>query len=74
MKINEQLMKRIKSFLWSAFWVASAAVVDHALATIGMWNLPNIDIAGSQISLAVVVGLILTQISKYVHNVKTGKE
>jgi hypothetical protein len=73
MKINEQLMKRIKAFAWSAFWVASAAVVDHALATLGMWNLPTIDIAGSQVSTAVVAGLILTQLSKYVHNVKTGK-
>lgn len=73
MKINEQLMKRIKAFAWSAFWVAIAAIADHSLATLGMWSLPTIEIAGSQVNTAIVVGLILTQFSKYAHNVKTGK-
>lgn len=66
---NEQLIKRIKALAWSCFWVAIAAVADHSLANLGMLHLGNINVLGQSVDGAIILGLILNQISKHAHNV-----
>ena len=67
---KEEWIKRIKTFAWSLLWVGVAAVADHALANLGVLNLPDVNVLGSSVSSAVIVGLVLNQISKFAHNVK----
>lgn len=71
--INEELVSRIKTLAWSALWVGVAAVADHTLASLGMLSLPTVEIIGMQVNTAIVVGLVLNQISKFAHNVRAGE-
>ena len=70
---NQEVISRIKTLAWSALWVAVAAVADHSLASLGILNLPTIDLLGMQVNTAIVVGLVLNQISKFAHNVRNEK-
>lgn len=67
---KEELIKRVKTFAWSLFWVGIAAVADHALTNLGMLNLPDFVVLGQTVNSAVIAGLVLNQISKFAHNVK----
>lgn len=69
-----ELLKRVKTFAWTLLWVGVAAIADHALASLGILNLPTIAIAGMQINTAVAVGLVLNQISKYARNKRINPE
>lgn len=69
-----ELTKRIKTFAWTLLWVGIAAIADHALASLGVLHLPTIEVAGMQLNLAVVVGLVLNQISKYARNKRINPE
>ena len=71
--INEEMVSRLKTLAWSTFWVATAAVADHILASLGMLSLPTVEIVGMHVNTAVVLGLVLNQISKYAHNVRSGE-
>ena len=70
---NEQFIKRLKAFGWSAFWVGVAAVADHSLANLGVLSLPNISVLGQNVDSAIIFGLILNQVSKHAHNMNRSK-
>lgn len=70
---NKALVNRVKALAWSCFWVAIAAVADHSLANLGMLHLPNVEVLGQTFDSAIILGLILNQVSKHAHNVKVGK-
>lgn len=67
---KEELIKRIKTFAWSLFWVAVAAVADHSLSSLGLLSLPEITVLGMTVNSSIIAGLVLNQISKYAHNVR----
>jgi hypothetical protein len=67
---KDELIKRIKTFAWSLFWVAIAAVADHSLANLGMLSLPSIDVLGTPVDTAIIAGLVLNQISKFAFNMR----
>lgn len=71
---QSELVKRLKTFAWSVLWVAIAAVADHTLSSLGMLHLPNIDILGTPVDLAIIAGLVLNQISKYARNMRMKSE
>ena len=68
---KSELVKRLKTFAWSLFWVAIAAIADHTLTSLGMLSLPSVTVLGTSFDSAIIVGLVLNQISKYAHNVRT---
>ena len=72
-KNKEELIKRIKTFAWSLFWVARAAVADHTLTNLGVLNLPTITISGAPVDTAIILGLVLNQISKFARNKRLAK-
>lgn len=67
---KEEWIKRIKTFAWSLFWVAIAAVADHSLASLGMLHLPDFQFLGQTVNSAIIAGLVLNQLSKYAHNMR----
>jgi hypothetical protein len=64
MKISPELKNRLKTFAWSLFWVAIAAVADYTLSNLGLFNMPEWVVG--------IIGLSLAQVSKYAHNRKAG--
>lgn len=60
MRLNIELSKRLKTFLWSLGWMIVAACIDFALENLGLLNMPG--------EVTIVIGLILTQVSKFVKN------
>lgn len=76
----EEWVSRAKTWLWSAFWISLAYFVDLLLASMGTANLPTITTTfwglfpvAVVINTAVPVGLLLNQISKYLHNLRAGR-
>lgn len=73
----EEIINRIKTLVWGAFWVAAAFFVDNLSGALVGVKLPDytIDVFGSPMTIntAILLGLAVTQISKYVHNKKQGK-
>lgn len=65
---ESQLSKRLKTLAWSVFWVGLTAMVDHLFASLHLLNLPTVDFYGQSINTAVIVGLVLNQVSKWVHS------
>lgn len=65
-----ELNKRIKTFGWSLFWVILASTVDHVLSNLGFLNLPTLNLSGIEVNMAVILGLVLNQISKYAHKMR----
>lgn len=84
----EEWVSRLKTGGWTTFWVLAAYLVDLGLQSFGAWNLPtirfNIDLATwtmgvvetgivpVAINTALLVGIILNQLSKYIHNYREG--
>jgi hypothetical protein len=62
MQLNKELNNRLRTFLWSLGWMIVAACIDFALANLGLLNMPS--------EVTITVGLILTQISKFVKNLR----
>jgi hypothetical protein len=60
--MNDQLVKRLKSFLWRAGMVAAAAFIAYVSENIGVLDLPVWAVG--------ISGLVLGEISKLVHNVR----
>lgn len=78
--LGEELWSRIKTLLWTTFWVAATFLVDNLAAVLVGVSLPDIatDFGGllptaMTIKTSVVVGLVINQISKYMHNRNVGK-
>jgi hypothetical protein len=76
----QEWISRAKTWLWSAFWVALVYFVDVLLQSLSVANLPTVTTdlwgllpAAMVINTAVPVGLLLNQISKYLHNMRAGK-
>ena len=65
-----ELTKRMQTFGWSVLWVALAAIADHTLSSLGLLDLPTLNLSGIEVNTAVIVGLVLNQISKYAHNMR----
>jgi hypothetical protein len=59
---TEVLIKRGKSFAWSAGMMLAALLVDFALQSIGDFGLPT--------EAVVLLGLILAQVSKHLNSKK----
>lgn len=70
---GQEVVARIKTYLWTTFWVAVAFGADNMLSSMGQWNLPEINILGSVFPTSVLVGLVINQISKYAHNKRAGR-
>ena len=69
--LNEELKKRYSAFVWSTGMMALAFLADQSLANLGMLNLPEkVSLFDGLIAFnpTIVVGLVLGQISKYIHN------
>ncbi len=60
----------MQTFGWSVLWVALAAIADHALSSLGLLDLPTLNLSGLEVNTAVIAGLVLNQISKYAHNMR----
>lgn len=58
--MNEQLVKRIKSLLWSSAMMSLAVFVDSLSAGIVGLDIPD--------WLTVMLGLVFAQLSKYINN------
>ena len=69
---GRELLNRIKTWLWTAFWLGLTYFVDVLLQTLVGVSLPTIttDIGGMPIVIntAIPVGLVLNQVSKWLHN------
>jgi hypothetical protein len=63
-ELNQELNKRFKTFLWSVGWMIIAAFIDFALQNLGLLSKPG--------ELTIILGLVLTQISKFVKNKRDG--
>jgi hypothetical protein len=57
--MKEQLIKRLKSFLWRAGMVALAAFLAYAAENIGLLELSP--------QATVIIGLVLGEISKFLN-------
>lgn len=72
--ISQELVSRVKTWMWSAFWVSLAYFVDILIQGLSGIGLPTItaDWGGLPIAIntAIPVGLVLNQVSKYLHNRK----
>lgn len=69
----EEFVSRAKTWLWSAFWIAVAIFVDALAQSLAGASLPDLTIGTVVIPTTVFVGLLLNQISKYLHNLKAGR-
>lgn len=73
----EEIVSRFKTLLWGTFWVALTFFVDNISAALVGVQLPDytVNVLGQPMTIntAVVLGLVITQISKYVHNTNAGK-
>jgi len=76
----QELWSRLKTLLWATFWVALTFLVDNLSQLLVGVSLPNIVTTFGgvlptpvTINTAVVAGLIVNQISKFVHNNRAGK-
>ncbi len=65
MDIKKELISRLKTLGWSALWVVVAMAVDFLATNIGLFNLSP--------EWNTVIGLILAQVSKFVHNKRQSK-
>lgn len=67
---STELKKRYSAFVWSTGMMVLAFAVDQSLANLGMLHLPeNVTILGMfTFNPTIVGGLVLGQISKYIHN------
>jgi len=63
--MENELLKRLKSFAWRVGMIAVAAAIDAALVNLEVLDLPVWSVG--------LVGLALGELSKYLHNVKVGK-
>jgi hypothetical protein len=63
-ELNQELNKRFKTFLWSLGWMIIAACIDFALQNLGLLSKPG--------EVTIILGLVLTQVSKFVKNKKDG--
>lgn len=57
--MNEQFIKRLKSFSWRLGMVLIATAVDYTATNLGMFELNN--------SVTVILGLGLGELSKYLN-------
>jgi hypothetical protein len=71
--ILEELWGRIKTIAWTAFWVGLTFFVDNFAQVFVGISLPNIDTQFGSINTAVLVGLFINALSKFVHNYRAGK-
>jgi hypothetical protein len=69
----EEIWGRVKTLVWSAFWIALVFFVDNFAQVIVGISLPNIETQFGTINTAVLLGLFINQVSKYVHNVRADK-
>ena len=69
----EEFVSRVETWLWSAFWIAVAIFVDALAQSLAGASLPDLTIGTVVIPTTVFVGLLLNQLSKYLHNKKTGR-
>ena len=68
-------MNRVKTWLWSAFWVGTTYFVDVLIQGLAGVGLPDVrtNLFGLMpqemvINTAVPIGLVLNQVSKWLHN------
>lgn len=71
--ILQELWGRIKTIVWTAFWVGLTFFVDNFAQVFVGISLPNIETQYGSINTAVLVGLVINAISKFVHNYREGK-
>lgn len=69
----EEVWSRVKTLLWGTMWVALSFFVDNAAQLLVGISLPSIETPLGNINTAVVVGLVINQISKYMHNKNQGR-
>lgn len=68
---KKEIISRLKTLAWSSGILALTVFVDSIVAGLtGGISLPSVNIGGIEIDSAVLLGLILTQVSKYLHNMK----
>lgn len=65
MDIKKELISRLKTLGWSVLWVVVAMAVDFLATNIGLFNLSP--------EWNTFIGLILAQVSKFVHNKRQSK-
>lgn len=70
MFLTVELKKRYGAFVWSTGMMVLAFAVDQSLANLGMLHLPeSVTVLGMfTFNPTIVGGLVLGQISKYIHN------
>lgn len=69
----EELWSRVKTWVWSAAWVGVTIFIDALAQSLSGASLPDLHIGSAMLPTSVFVGLILNQISKYIHNVRAGR-
>lgn len=73
----EEVVSRIKTLVWGTVWIAAAFFIDNISGALVGIKLPDytVDVFGSPVTIntAIIVGLVVTQVSKYVHNKNAGK-
>jgi hypothetical protein len=57
---SDELKKRYAAFAWQTGMMILAVIIDQLLANLGMFSLPD--------EATVILGLVLGQVSKYIHN------
>lgn len=70
MFFSQEVKKRYSAFVWSTGMMALAFLADQSLANLGMLHLPeSVTVLGIfTFNPTIVGGLVLGQISKYIHN------
>jgi hypothetical protein len=58
--MNNQFVKRCKSFLWRALMVGVAGFIDYSLTNLGILEMPNV--------ATLIIGGLLGEVSKWVNN------
>ena len=76
----QELVSRLKTWLWSAFWVGLVYFVDLLSQTIAGASLPDVTTnlfgllpTAIVINTAIPIGLVVNQLSKYLHNLRSGQ-
>ena len=71
---RDEIIKRIKTLLWSSGLVGATFFVDtFSQVFIGV-SLPDIEIPGfATVKTSILLGLVITQVSKYLHNKRAGE-
>lgn len=71
---KSEIISRIKTLAWSSGLIGATFFVDSFSQVFVGVSLPEIEIPGfATINTSVLLGLIITQVSKYLHNKRSGE-